>query len=41
MALTVEEVICMLEDTYDDNSNADLEFDVMEQENKNFQEKVS
>ena len=40
MALTVEEVIRMLDDTYEDNSDDNLGIDIVEQENTFFQEKV-
>ena len=38
MALTAKEVISMLDDTYEDNSDDDLEFDIVEQENTIFSE---
>ena len=34
MALTVEEFIRMLDDAYEDNSDDDLEIDIVEQENQ-------
>ena len=34
MALTVEEVIRMLDDAYEDNSDDDLGIDIVEQENQ-------
>ena len=34
MALTVEEVIRMLDDAYEDNSDYDLRIDIVEQENQ-------
>ena len=36
MALTVEEVIRMLDDAYEDNSDDDLGIDIVEQENAFF-----
>ena len=34
MALTVEEVLRMLDDAYEDNSDDDLGIDIVEQENQ-------
>ena len=36
MAFTAEEVINMLNDTYEDNSDDDLGFEIVEQENEFF-----
>ena len=36
MALTAEEVICMLDDTIEDISDDDLGFEIVEEENEFF-----